>query len=38
MASKALYQYSLQDSDVKELFDQVPILMAKLARHRVFRM
>ncbi len=24
MASKALYQYSLQDTDVKELFDWAP--------------
>ena len=31
MASKGLYQYSLLDTDVKELFDQVPKLMAKLA-------
>jgi len=34
MASKGLYQYSLQDTDVKELFDQAPKLMARLAQQR----
>ncbi|MFZ0829053.1 MAG: efflux RND transporter permease subunit [Verrucomicrobiia bacterium] len=29
--TKALYQYSLQDTDTKELFHWVPILMAKMA-------
>ena len=39
MASKGLYQYSLQDTDVKELFDRAPILMDKLAQQRdYFRM
>ena len=33
MASKALYQYSLQDTDVQELFDWAPILMDELAKH-----
>jgi HAE1 family hydrophobic/amphiphilic exporter-1 len=37
MASKGLYQYSLQDTDVKELFDQVPKLMAKLAQQPDFQ-
>ena len=32
MASKGLYQYSLQDTDVQELFDQAPKLMARLAQ------
>jgi HAE1 family hydrophobic/amphiphilic exporter-1 len=32
MQSKGLYQYSLQDTDVKELFDQAPKLMARLAQ------
>jgi HAE1 family hydrophobic/amphiphilic exporter-1 len=34
MASKGLYQYSLQDTDVKELFDQAQKLMTKLAQQR----
>jgi HAE1 family hydrophobic/amphiphilic exporter-1 len=34
MSSKGLYQYSLQDTDVKELFDQAPKLMARLAQER----
>ncbi len=33
MASKGLYQYSLQDTDVQELFDWAPKLMAELAKH-----
>ena len=32
MASKGLYQYSLQDTDVKELFDEAPKLMDRLAQ------
>ena len=32
MSSKGLYQYSLQDTDVKELFDQAPKLMDRLAQ------
>jgi HAE1 family hydrophobic/amphiphilic exporter-1 len=31
MASKALYQFSLQDTDTKELFHWAPILMARMA-------
>jgi HAE1 family hydrophobic/amphiphilic exporter-1 len=31
MASKALYQFSLQDTDTKELFHWAPILMARIA-------
>jgi HAE1 family hydrophobic/amphiphilic exporter-1 len=31
MSSKALYQFSLQDTDTKELFHWAPILMARLA-------
>jgi HAE1 family hydrophobic/amphiphilic exporter-1 len=34
MASKGLYQYSLQDTDVNELFHWAPILMDKLAQRR----
>jgi HAE1 family hydrophobic/amphiphilic exporter-1 len=34
MASKGLYQYSLQDTDVKGLFEQAPKLMARLAQQR----
>jgi HAE1 family hydrophobic/amphiphilic exporter-1 len=33
MSSKGLYQYSLQDTDVQELFDWAPKLMAGLAQH-----
>ena len=32
MLTKALYQYSLQDTDTKELFHWAPILMNKLAQ------
>jgi HAE1 family hydrophobic/amphiphilic exporter-1 len=32
MASKALYQYSLQDTDTKELFRWAPILREKMAQ------
>jgi len=32
MASKALYQYSLQDTDTKELFHWAPILKEKMAQ------
>jgi HAE1 family hydrophobic/amphiphilic exporter-1 len=31
--TKAMYQYSLQDVDTKELFHWVPILMKKLSEH-----
>ena len=31
MISKALYQFSLQDTDTKELYQWAPILMAKMA-------
>jgi len=31
MSSKALYQFSLQDTDTKELFHWAPILMARIA-------
>jgi HAE1 family hydrophobic/amphiphilic exporter-1 len=31
MVSKALYQFSLQDTDTKELFHWAPILMARMA-------
>jgi HAE1 family hydrophobic/amphiphilic exporter-1 len=34
MSSKGLYQYSLQDTDVKELFDEAPKLTARLAQQR----
>jgi HAE1 family hydrophobic/amphiphilic exporter-1 len=34
MSSKGLYQYSLQDTDVKELFDEAPKLTARLAKQR----
>jgi HAE1 family hydrophobic/amphiphilic exporter-1 len=37
MSSKALYQYSLQDTDVKELFDWAPKLMDKLAHEPGFQ-
>ena len=37
MASKALYQYSLQDTDVKELFHWAPILTDKLAHEPGFQ-
>ena len=37
MATKALYQYSLQDSDVNELFHWAPILTDKLARQPGFQ-
>ena len=30
MSTKALYQYSLQDTDVKELFHWAPILTDKI--------
>jgi len=32
--SKGLYQYSLQDTDTRELFQWVPVLMQKMAEHR----
>ncbi len=35
--SKALYQYSLQDTDTKELFHWTPILMQKLAEEPGFQ-
>ena len=31
MLTKALYQYSLQDTDTKELFHWTPMLMGKIA-------
>jgi len=37
MATKALYQYSLQDTDVKELFHWAPILTDKLAHQPGFQ-
>jgi hydrophobic/amphiphilic exporter-1 (mainly G- bacteria), HAE1 family len=37
MSSKALYQYSLQDTDVKELFDWAPKLMDKLSHEPSFQ-
>jgi HAE1 family hydrophobic/amphiphilic exporter-1 len=37
MASKGLYQYSLQDTDVKALFYWAPILMAKMKQHPGFQ-
>jgi HAE1 family hydrophobic/amphiphilic exporter-1 len=37
MASKGLYQYSLQDTDVNELFHWAPILMNKLAQQPGFQ-
>ncbi len=36
-ATKALYQYSLQDTDVKELFDKAPILTDKLKQEPGFQ-
>ena len=32
--SKGLYQYSLQDTDTRQLFDQAPKLMQTMAEHR----
>ncbi|HXR46917.1 MAG TPA: efflux RND transporter permease subunit [Candidatus Limnocylindrales bacterium] len=32
--SKGLYQYSLQDTDTRELFQWAPVLMQKMAEHR----
>jgi HAE1 family hydrophobic/amphiphilic exporter-1 len=37
MASKALYQYSLQDTDTKELFDWAPKLTDRLAHEPGFQ-
>jgi HAE1 family hydrophobic/amphiphilic exporter-1 len=37
MQSKGLYQYSLQDTDVKELFKWAPILTDKLAHEHDFQ-
>jgi HAE1 family hydrophobic/amphiphilic exporter-1 len=37
MSSKALYQYSLQDTDTKELFDWAPKLTDKLAHEPGFQ-
>jgi len=37
MSSKALYQYSLQDTDVQELFHWAPILMGKLKQEPGFQ-
>ena len=37
MVSKGLYQYSLQDTDVKELFYWAPILMEKLKQQPGFQ-
>ena len=37
MQSKALYQYSLQDTDVKELFHWAPLLTDKLAHEPGFQ-
>jgi len=34
MQSKGLYQYSLQDTDTRELFQWAPVLMQKMAEHR----
>jgi hydrophobic/amphiphilic exporter-1 (mainly G- bacteria), HAE1 family len=36
-SSKALYQYSLQDTDTKELFHWAPILMGKMAQQSEFQ-
>jgi HAE1 family hydrophobic/amphiphilic exporter-1 len=36
-ASKSLYQYSLQDTDVNELFNWAPLLMDKLAKEPDFQ-
>jgi HAE1 family hydrophobic/amphiphilic exporter-1 len=33
MQSKGLYQYSLQDTDTRELFQWAPVLMEKMAEH-----
>ena len=35
--TKSLYQYSLQDTDVKELFHWAPILMEKLSQQPGFQ-
>jgi len=37
MASKSLYQYSLQDTDVNKLFQWAPLLMDKLAKEPGFQ-
>ena len=37
MSSKALYQYSLQDTDVQELFKWAPLLMDKVAHEPGFQ-
>jgi hydrophobic/amphiphilic exporter-1 (mainly G- bacteria), HAE1 family len=37
MSSKALYQYSLQDTDVQELFKWAPMLMDKIAHEPGFQ-
>ncbi len=37
MLTKALYQFSLQDTDTKELYHWAPILMAKLAQQPGFQ-
>ncbi|HEV2692132.1 MAG TPA: efflux RND transporter permease subunit [Verrucomicrobiae bacterium] len=37
MSSKALYQYSLQDTDVKELFSNAPLLMEKMKQEPGFQ-
>jgi len=37
MASKALYQYSLQDTDVQELFRWAPLLMEKMKQEPGFQ-
>jgi len=34
MLTKALYQFSLQDTDTQELFKWTPVLMQKIAEHR----
>ncbi len=34
MLTKALYQYSLQDTDTKELFHWAPMLMDKIAEDK----
>jgi len=34
MLTKALYQYSLQDTDTKELFHWTPVLMSKIAEDK----
>jgi HAE1 family hydrophobic/amphiphilic exporter-1 len=36
-ATKSLYQYSLQDTDVNELFHWAPILMQKISQQRGFQ-